>query len=51
MTNKVLYCVELKDWLSYMEFVGKDYVKSASMESGDKEVDYVYTRKERGSLH
>ena len=49
--NKVLYCVELKDWLSYMEFVGKDYVKSASMESDDKEVDYVYTRKERGSLH
>ena len=49
--NKVLYCVELKDWLSYMEFVGKDYVKSARMESGDKEVDYVYTRKERGSLH
>ena len=49
--NKVLYCVELKDWLSYMEFVGKDYVKSASMESSDKEVDYIYTRKERGSLH
>ena len=46
--NKVLYRIELKDWLAYMDFVGKDYVVAINMHADEDKKDYVYTMKERG---
>ena len=46
--NKMLYRIELKDWLAYMDFVGKDYVVATCMHADEDKKDYVYTRKERG---
>lgn len=46
--NKMLYRIELKDWLAYMDFVGKDYVVAMCMHADEGKKDYVYTRKERG---
>ena len=46
--NKMLYRIELKDWLAYMDFVGKDYVVAICMHADEDKKDYVYTRKERG---
>lgn len=48
--NKMLYRIELKDWLAYMDFVGKDYIVSTCMHVDKNKKDYVYTRKERGGL-
>lgn len=46
--NKVLYRIELNDWLAYMDFVGKDYVIASCMHADHKKKDYTYTKKERG---
>lgn len=46
--NKLLYRVEMKDWIAYMEFVGNDYVVAMEMHVDDKKRDYVFTKKERG---
>lgn len=46
--NKVLYRIELKDWLAYMDFVGKDYVTAICMHADENKKDYVYTLKARG---
>jgi len=48
--NKVLYRIELKDWMEYMDFVGRDYVIATSMKADESKKDYVYTKKERGKL-
>ena len=48
--NKMLYKIELKDWLAYMGFVGKDYVGAACMHADEDKKDYIYTRKERRQL-
>ena len=46
--NKILYRIELKDWLAYMDFVGKDHVVAICMHAAEDRKDYIYTRKERG---
>lgn len=46
--NKLLYRIELKDWLSYMEFVSSDEIGSLHMKVDAKKQDYVCTKKERG---
>lgn len=48
--NKILYLVQLKDWIAYMDFVGKDYIVASDMHADEKREDYIYTKKERGSL-
>lgn len=48
--NKLLYRVEMKDWIAYMEFVGSDYVVSTYMIADKEKHDFVYTKKERGKL-
>ena len=44
----MLYRIELKDWLAYMDFVGKDYVVAINMHAEKDKKDYIYTLKERG---
>ena len=48
--NKILYRIELKDYLAYMDFVGKDHVVSTCMYADRDKKDYVYTRKNRGHM-
>lgn len=48
--NKMLYRIELKDWLAYMDFVSSDYVVATCMHADEHKKDYIYTRKERGRL-
>ena len=48
--NKMLYRIELKDWIAYMEFVGNDCIVSMNMHADECKKDYVFTRKERGSV-
>lgn len=46
--NKILYRIELKDWLAYMEFVSSDNIVATSLHADDRKKDYVFTKKERG---
>lgn len=46
--NKILYRIELKEWIKYMEFVGSDFVVASDMHVDDSKKDYVITRKVRG---
>ena len=46
--NKMLYRIELKDWLAYMDFVGTDYIVTTYMHADEGKKDYVYTLKVRG---
>ena len=48
--NKLLYRIELKDWISYMEFVGSDYVVALDSHIDNSKNDYVFTKKERGRI-
>ena len=48
--NKMLYRIELKDWIAYMEFVGNDCIVSMNMHSDECKKDYVITKKERGRI-
>lgn len=48
--NKMLYRVELKDWITYMEFVGNDCIVSMNMHIDECKNDYVLTKKERGGI-
>ena len=48
--NKVLYWVALKEWIAYMEFVGKDYVVAVDMHFDNHKKDYIFTKKERSLL-
>ena len=48
--NKLLYRINLKDWIAYMEFVGNDCIVSMNMHADECKKDYVFTRKERGSV-
>ncbi len=50
MFNKVLYWVALKEWIVYMEFVGKDYVAAADMYINKHKKDYIFTKRENGLL-
>ena len=43
--NKVLYWVALKEWIAYMEFVGKDYVVAVDMHFDNHKKDYIFTKK------
>jgi hypothetical protein len=49
-SNKVLYCVDLNDWLDYMDFVGTDDIVVMEMKRCEyqKTIDYTLTKKERG---
>ena len=46
--NKMLYRIELKDWIAYMEFVGSDDIAALEMHFDKDKKEYVFTRKERG---
>lgn len=46
--NKMLYRIELNDWLAYMDFVGKNYVAAICMHADENKKDYVCTLKARG---
>ena len=48
--NKVLFRVELKDWLAYMDFVSNDNIVTLDMHVDERKNDYVTTEKERGSI-
>lgn len=48
--NKLLYRIELKDWIAYMEFVGSDYIVATDMHIDESKKDYVLTKKERGRI-
>lgn len=43
--NKILYRIDLKAWLAYMYFVGKDYIVAVSMYADEDKKDYVCTKK------
>ena len=45
--NKMLYRIELKDWIAYMEFVGSDSVVALDMRFDVCKKDYVITKKGR----
>lgn len=48
--NEVLYYVKMCDWIDYMSFIATDYVVASSARFDTKANDYVFTKKERGSL-
>lgn len=48
--NKILYRIELKDWITYMEFVGNDSVVVSELHFDACKREYVTTRKERGNI-
>lgn len=48
--NKILYKIDLNDWIAYMEFVSSDNVVAVCMHANDQKNDYEYTLKERGTL-
>ena len=48
--NKTLYCISITDWLEYMTFIANDYVVAAESHYDLKARDYIYTKKERGTL-
>lgn len=47
--NKMLYRIELNDWIAYMEFVGSDSVVALEMRFDGCEKEYVVTKKDRGN--
>ncbi len=48
--NKILYRIELKDWIEYMDFVGRDYIVASDMHITESDEEYTITKKERGKL-
>lgn len=46
--NKVLYMVELDDWLNYIDFIASDDIIGLNSKYNEKKKDMVYTKKERG---
>ncbi len=48
--NKVLYRIDLKDWIAYMEFVGSDSVVVLGMRFDVCKKEYIVTKKGRGSV-
>lgn len=46
--NKIFYRVNLNDWITYIDFVGRDYVVAADMHADEGKMDYVFAKKERG---
>ena len=48
--NKMLYRIELKDWIAYMEFVSSDSVVALEMRFDACKKEYVVTKKERGKI-
>ena len=48
--NKTLCCISITDWLEYMTFIANDYVVAAESHYDLKARDYIYTKKERGTL-
>lgn len=49
--NKILYCVDLNDWIAYMDFVGHNYVVAIDMHyETDSGNEYKLTKKERGAI-
>lgn len=45
--NKVMYCVNLEDWINYMNFVATDNIVSLNMHYENKLNDYQITQKDR----
>ena len=48
--NKTLYYISITDWLEYMTFIANDYVVALDSHYDQCARDYIYTRKERGTL-
>lgn len=48
--NKILYRVELKEWLAYMDYVSSDFIVATCLHVDKNKNDYVFTKKERGIL-
>lgn len=48
--NKMLYRIELKDWIAYIEFVGSDSVDVLEMRFDTCKKEYSITKKERGKI-
>lgn len=48
--NKLLYRVNMQDWIKYMEFVGNDCIVSMNMHIDECKKDYVLTKKERDRM-
>ncbi len=46
--NKVLYRVQLNDWINFMDFVISDDVVETSAKFDEKRFDYIYYKKKRG---
>lgn len=48
--NKALYYVSVAYWLEYMTYIANDYVVTLNSLYDPQARDYIFTRKERGSL-
>ncbi len=48
--NKILYMISMDDWLEYIQFVATDDIVAIDTHYDSKKGDYVYTKKERGSI-
>ena len=48
--NKTLYYIGINDWLDYMTFIASDHVVALDSEYDQRVHDYIFTRKERGTL-
>ena len=46
--NKLLYRIDLKDWITYMDFVGNDSIVAADMHLNSDKKEYELKKKERG---
>lgn len=47
--NKVLYYIEIDDWLKYIDFVATDDIEESYEQYDEKKKDYVYLTKKRGN--
>lgn len=48
--NKILYRVNLKEWIDYIDFVGNDCVVAIDMSVDKSKSDFIFTKKERGKI-
>ena len=48
--NKTLYFIDEEDRLNYIAFIASDSIVAMSSHYDARVADYIYTKKERGSL-
>ncbi len=46
--NKDLYCVQLSDWLNYIDFIATDCVVAIDASYSEEKSDYIIKNKKRG---